>query len=245
MVIGQEVLEAMTGLWKNCTYVKVLGRSMPLPLLDRKLREVWKSKGAMSVVDLPRHFFLVHFDSEDGIETTPVWVRVSNIPMIYYHRMILMRIVEGIGKPLKVDMVTLKFERGRFAGICIEVNLHRPLKGSITINGSRYFVSYEGLNTICFRCGIYGHLVMNFPRAKETDVGVTAKEGGVKEESDGRESINSENAMVVSSTNRNQDEVEISGIEKSGRRGPLVEDRSPAVVNTIFLSGEALGKGDS
>ncbi|KAL8161988.1 hypothetical protein V2J09_013477 [Rumex salicifolius] len=74
--------------------------------------------------------------------------------MIYYHRMILMRIAEGIGKPLKVDMATLKFMR-----VCIGVNLRKPLKGSITINGSRYFISYEGLNTICFHYGIYGHLV--------------------------------------------------------------------------------------
>ncbi|KAL8142956.1 hypothetical protein V2J09_015988 [Rumex salicifolius] len=204
IVIGQEVLDVMTGLWKNCMYIKVLDRSMPLPLMDRKLREVWKPNGGMSVVDLPRRFFLIRFDLEgdyldaltggpwkvfgnhiliqawdpffdpltDDITSTPVWVRFSNIPMIYYHRTILMRIAEGIGKPLKVDMATLKFERGRFARICIEVDLRKPLKGSLTINGTRYFVSYEGLNTICSNCGIYGHLAINCSRKRVDTTGV-------------------------------------------------------------------------
>ncbi|KAL8139887.1 hypothetical protein V2J09_005908 [Rumex salicifolius] len=205
IVIGQEILEAMAGLWKNCM----------------KLRELWRPNGGMNVLDLPGRFFMVcfnvkieysnaltrgpwkifgnhilvqtwdrHFDRHfdpllDEIVTTPVWVHLSNISMIYYHRMILMRIAEGIGKPLRVDMATLKFERGRFARACIEVNLSKPLKGSITINGVRYFISYEGLNTICSHCGIHGHLIANCPKKvvngdrgqEHAALGIGAEEG--------------------------------------------------------------------
>ncbi|KAL8171436.1 hypothetical protein V2J09_023240 [Rumex salicifolius] len=154
IVIGQEVLDAMAGLWKNYMFVKVLGRSMPLSLIDRKLREVWKPNGGMSVVDFPRRFFLVRFDLEadylDALTGGPQKI---------------------FGNHILVDMATLKFERGKFARICIEVNLSKPLKGSLTINDTRYFVTYEGLNTICSHCGIYGHLAANCSKKRVSSNG--------------------------------------------------------------------------
>ncbi|KAL8166288.1 hypothetical protein V2J09_007787 [Rumex salicifolius] len=201
ITIGQDVLEVMAGLWKQCMLVKVLGRKVNLPSLDRRLRELWKPRGGMFVVDLPRQFFMVRFEDEqdyfaaltggpwkifgsyllvqawtlefdpscDDIVTTPVWVRLSNIPMIFYHRTILMGIASSLGKPVRVDLTTLRFERARFARVCVEVNLTKPLKGTILVNGERFFVSYEGLNTICSSCGIYGHLPANCPRKKTSE----------------------------------------------------------------------------
>ena len=105
------------------------------------------------------------FDSlRDDIVTTPVWIRLTNIPVNFYHRSILMGIAKGLGKPVRVDLTTLKFERARFARVCVEVNLAKPLKGTVLINGERYFVAYEGLAEICSKCGIYGHLVHGCPR---------------------------------------------------------------------------------
>lgn len=95
----------------------------------------------------------------DDIVTTPVWVRVSNISVNFYHRSILMGIARGLGKPIKVDSTTLNFERARFARVCVEVNLKKPLKGTVMINGERYYVSYEGLTNICSLCGLYGHMM--------------------------------------------------------------------------------------
>lgn len=124
----------------------------------------------------------------DEIATTPVWVRISNIPINFYHRAILMGIAEGVGKPIKVDLTTLKVERARFARVCVEVNLRKPLKGSLLINGERYFISYEGINTICFVCGLYGHVGSACPRRvpdqsvqktqqeREASMNVTAKD---------------------------------------------------------------------
>lgn len=76
-----------------------------------------------------------------------------------------MGIAKGLGKPIRVDQTTLKFERARYARICVEVNLAKPLKGTVLINGERYFVAYEGLSEICSKCGIYGHLVHGCPKA--------------------------------------------------------------------------------
>lgn len=75
-----------------------------------------------------------------------------------------MGIAKGLGKPVRGDLTTLNFERARFARVCVEVNLAKPLKGTVLINGERYFVAYEGLSEICSKCGIYGHLVHGCPK---------------------------------------------------------------------------------
>ncbi|KAG2294406.1 hypothetical protein Bca52824_041075 [Brassica carinata] len=183
ITIEPEVLEAMNGMWKQCMIVRVLGRNVPISALSKKLRELWNPKGGMYVMDLPRQFFMVRgpwrafgsylmvrawspeFDPlRDDIVTTPIWIRLTNIPVNFYHRSILMGIAKGLGKPVRVDLTTLKFERARFARVCVEVNLAKPLKGTVLINGERYFVAYEGLAEICSKCGIYGHLVHGCPR---------------------------------------------------------------------------------
>ena len=65
ITIGEEVLTAMNTLWKRCMIVKVLGRNVPLMSLTRKLKELWKPNGSMFVMDLPRNFFMVRFESEE------------------------------------------------------------------------------------------------------------------------------------------------------------------------------------
>ncbi|XP_023634261.1 uncharacterized protein LOC17880066 [Capsella rubella] len=110
------------------------------------------------------------------IMTTPAWIRVSNILVIFYQKTILMGMARGLGRPLKLYLNTMNIERARFARICVEVDLRKPLKGKIMINGDRYFVSYEGLNLICSGYGVYGHLVHSCPRrAPEKEVVATAR----------------------------------------------------------------------
>lgn len=127
----------------------------------------------------------------DEIVTTPVWVRLSNIPVNFYHKAILLGIARGLGKPIKVDPTTLNFERARFARVCVEVNLSKPIKGTVMINGDRYCVAYEGLSNICSGCGIYGHLIHNCPRRvmeKTVDIvspGVSGKSPVAEQKDDG------------------------------------------------------------
>lgn len=48
---------------------------------------------------------------KDDIVTTPVWIRLLNVPMNFYHPEIIMGIAKGLGNPLRVDLFTLRFER--------------------------------------------------------------------------------------------------------------------------------------
>lgn len=126
--------------------------------------EPWKVFGSYLMVKA----WSPEFDLlKDEIATTPVWIRISNLPVNFYHKTILMGIANGLGSPIKVDGATLNFERARFARVCVEVNLKKPLKGSIMINGERYYVPYEGLTNICSMCGLYGHLVHTCPRGRQ------------------------------------------------------------------------------
>ncbi|XP_028790153.1 uncharacterized protein LOC114746133 [Neltuma alba] len=70
-----------------------------------------------------------------------------------------------VGKTLKVDLKTLtenstrfsNVERGRFARVCVELDLQKKLVPRVIAANSIYNVEYEGLYLICFVCGRYGH----------------------------------------------------------------------------------------
>ncbi|MDV3166617.1 MAG: DUF4283 domain-containing protein ['Waltheria sp.' little leaf phytoplasma] len=93
----------------------------------------------------------------DKIQSTAVWVQLPGCPVEFYDEEVLMAAGELLGKPLKVDDVTLSRKRGSFAKVCVEVDLDKPLIPKIEIHGVEQVVRYEGLNMICFACGRSGH----------------------------------------------------------------------------------------
>lgn len=58
---------------------------------------------------------------------------------------------------LKVDKRTSLHSRGRFARICVEIDLSKQLHPHVMFRGEKLYLEYEGLHAICFRCGKYGH----------------------------------------------------------------------------------------
>ncbi|GAU50505.1 hypothetical protein TSUD_409800 [Trifolium subterraneum] len=97
------------------------------------------------------------------VERTIVWVRFPGLNLVYYDESFLLAMASAIGRPIKVDTNTMKVERGRFARVCVEVDLTVPVVGKIWVNGHWYKVQYEGLHIICTNCGCYGHLGRNCP----------------------------------------------------------------------------------
>ncbi|XP_028786133.1 uncharacterized protein LOC114742047 [Neltuma alba] len=86
-----------------------------------------------------------------------------------------------IGKTLKVDMNTIanledkkaRVERGRYARICVEIDLQKKLIPRIISASALFNVEYEGLGLICFQCGRYGHRKEACPwkkSAKKVDI---------------------------------------------------------------------------
>ncbi|KAL8129323.1 hypothetical protein V2J09_018478 [Rumex salicifolius] len=91
------------------------------------------------------------------------WIRFTNLPVLLYEEQILLHLAFAIGAPIRVDKRTLHANRGRFARMCIKLDLSKLLIGAVIINGSRFLVEYEGLHSICFHCGRFGHFQPNCP----------------------------------------------------------------------------------
>ncbi|XP_020235439.2 uncharacterized protein LOC109815203 [Cajanus cajan] len=94
---------------------------------------------------------------EAKVNKTLVWVRFPGLGMVFYNESVLLTIASAIGKPVKVDRNTLNMNRGRFARVCVEIDLDIPVVGKFNLNDHWYKVEYEGLHIICTHCGCYGH----------------------------------------------------------------------------------------
>lgn len=46
----------------------------------------------------------------------------------------------SIGKAVKVDICTNNVVRGKYANVCVEVDLDKPLKSNVMVYGRRYAV---------------------------------------------------------------------------------------------------------
>lgn len=86
-----------------------------------------------------------------------MWVRIPRLPIELCNDKFLTRVGNALGTMLKVDRLTSLHERGKFAHICVELDLDEPLDSHISVRGKKLYLEYEGLHSICFRCGKYGN----------------------------------------------------------------------------------------
>jgi hypothetical protein len=110
--------------------------------------------------------------SQVKINKTLVWIRFPSLGLEYYDESLLLALASAVGTPVKVDLHTLDASRGKFARVCIEIDLDKPVVGKVWFRDFWYHVEYEGLHLLCKCCGLYGHVARNCPTAgKRQDVG--------------------------------------------------------------------------
>ncbi|XP_073046080.1 uncharacterized protein [Primulina eburnea] len=148
--ISQEEKRRLRRPWQQTLIVKVMGRCY----------EFAKYGGPWLVLD---HYLIVkewypNFDPlSDNTEKVLVWVRFPCLPIEYYDTDFLMKIGSKIGRPIRVDQATSLVSRGKFARICVEVDINKPLLAKFMLRRKVRKIEYEGIHLICFTCGVYGH----------------------------------------------------------------------------------------
>ncbi|KAH7848965.1 hypothetical protein Vadar_010951 [Vaccinium darrowii] len=95
-------------------------------------------------------------DEAEEIQTA-VWIRFPNFPLEYYYEKNIFRIARRLGRPIRADSTTVETDRGRYARVCVEIDLSKPVKSRVLIEGKIYRVEYEHIPIMCFGCGRVGH----------------------------------------------------------------------------------------
>uniref|UniRef100_A0A2N9HWM2 CCHC-type domain-containing protein n=1 Tax=Fagus sylvatica TaxID=28930 RepID=A0A2N9HWM2_FAGSY len=101
--------------------------------------------------------------SEAKITTIAVWIRLPELPIELYDSELLRRIGNQLGKILKIDARTADSERGRYAHICIQIDIDQPLTPIVQVGNILQNVQYEGVSAVCVECGCVGHRLTACP----------------------------------------------------------------------------------
>ncbi|CAN1836287.1 hypothetical protein LINPERHAP1_LOCUS34715 [Linum perenne] len=91
------------------------------------------------------------------------WIRFPHLPIQFYHGQILSSLGNLIGRTVKIDFMTQRTDRGKFARIAVEIDLNMPLPLVIELDGCLQLVEYENIPTLCFGCVRVGHDREAFP----------------------------------------------------------------------------------
>ncbi|XP_050125934.1 uncharacterized protein LOC126603211 isoform X2 [Malus sylvestris] len=102
---------------------------------------------------------------------------------------------------LKIDALTLARARGKFARICVELDLTKHLEAYVQLNGAWFNLEYEGLPDICFKCGVYCHRRDSCIVTNEVVGGVSSDVTGMNVDIGGKEIGASDGCTVNSDTN--------------------------------------------
>ncbi|CAL1394140.1 unnamed protein product [Linum trigynum] len=90
------------------------------------------------------------------VKSTMVWVQLPDLPVEFINAEAVMLIGGMIGRPVRVDRATDLGARAKYARVCVEIDLTRPLLSQYKVEGIKYLIQYEGLENICGNCGKYG-----------------------------------------------------------------------------------------
>ncbi|CAN1162912.1 hypothetical protein LINPERHAP2_LOCUS24733 [Linum perenne] len=113
------------------------------------------------------------FDEDAPINSILTWVWLPKLPIHYFNTVAVSRIGNSIGKTVRLDLAMTEGSRGRYARVCVEVDVTKPLLGKYMIEDRVFKVEYESLENVCFDCGFYGHKKENCSRSgpqPETEV---------------------------------------------------------------------------
>ncbi|CAL1362287.1 unnamed protein product [Linum trigynum] len=72
-----------------------------------------------------------------------VWVQLPRLPSEFFNQIAVMRIVGLIGNPARVDRATLEGARMKYAHVCVEVDLTKPLLSKYKVEWKENFITCD------------------------------------------------------------------------------------------------------
>ncbi|XP_039123512.1 uncharacterized protein LOC120260138 [Dioscorea cayenensis subsp. rotundata] len=95
------------------------------------------------------------------LTTAAIWIQLHNLPIEFWSGDTLETITNHLGRLLKIDELTLSLTRTKYARVCLELDLSKPLCKGFTARDDSHriftIVLYERLPTFCYSCGVIGH----------------------------------------------------------------------------------------
>ena len=85
---------------------------------------------------------------EASLSSVVVWIRLPGLPIEFHEPTILKKIGRAIGPVLRIDSYTANGVKGRFARLCIQVDIEHPLINTVKIGKMVQPVQYEGINML-------------------------------------------------------------------------------------------------
>ncbi|CAN1188710.1 hypothetical protein LINPERHAP2_LOCUS39492 [Linum perenne] len=129
------------------------------------------------------------FNEDEPLGKVLTWVQLPKLPIHFFIHTTVNRIGNHIGRTIQMDLATSEGARARYARVCVEVDLAKPLLGKYMIGESVFFVEYESLENVCHTCGLYGHKADSCPTLapseRQADVEMPAPEPTAETESVG------------------------------------------------------------
>ncbi|KAL8161607.1 hypothetical protein V2J09_013096 [Rumex salicifolius] len=129
----------------------------PELVLERKLRELWRLDGCFFITDLPNGFSMVRFELEDDFTRA-----LKDGPWTIFGQCLMVQHLSPAFDP--------NTDSGKFARVCVQLDVNKRLQGAIHVNGKTVLLDYEGLGEICIGCGRQGHLVQHCPTLEKPAV---------------------------------------------------------------------------
>ncbi|XP_031121135.1 uncharacterized protein LOC116024380 [Ipomoea triloba] len=99
-------------------------------------------------------------------EKVLVWVRFPTLPVEYYNLLCLRKVGNKLGRIIRVDHTTSLVSKGKFARVCVEVDITKPLISRFTLEEKVWPVAYEGIHLVFFRAGYMAIAKIHAPRAQ-------------------------------------------------------------------------------
>uniref|UniRef100_A0A7C9ABN9 DUF4283 domain-containing protein n=2 Tax=Opuntia streptacantha TaxID=393608 RepID=A0A7C9ABN9_OPUST len=91
------------------------------------------------------------------------WVKITRLPLELWEEDSLKTLLQDVGQFIKVDDITLNRSKGKFARVCLNIDITKPLRGSLFLpipnqpHPLEVPISYEGLHEVCTLCGSNAH----------------------------------------------------------------------------------------